>query len=138
MNERYYLDTALWVDICEDRKGYCCEDLGESPLKLLILLKTKRHRLVITDVLVRELESIYSTEELNGIFAPFGDILDRIRVTKEQMEEAKKLAKDLDVPPGDALHAIIARDSKLVLVARDNHFRKLRNVSEYYKPEELI
>ena len=56
----------------------------------------------------------------------------------KQREEAKKIAKERDVPAGDALHAIVARDNDLILVTRDRHFRKLEDISKHYKPEELI
>ncbi len=138
MTERYYLDTAIWIDICEDRKGYFGEDLADSPLKLLILIKTKKKRLVITDILIQELGHRYSEEEITGILAPFEGLIDRIRVNLVQKEEAKELARKNMVPLGDALHAIIARDNNLILVSRDNNFRKLRKISQCYKPEELI
>ena len=51
---------------------------------------------------------------------------------------AKKIAKERDVPAGDALHAIIARDDDLILVTRDRHFRKLEDISKHHKPEEII
>ena len=52
--------------------------------------------------------------------------------------EAKKIAKERNLPSGDALHSIIARDNDLILVTRDNHFKELTDISKYYKPEEII
>ncbi|MBI3026645.1 PIN domain-containing protein [Candidatus Woesearchaeota archaeon] len=48
--------------------------------------------------------------------------------TEKQREEAKKIAEERNVPAGDALHAIIARDNDLILVTRDSHFRKLEDI----------
>lgn len=72
------------------------------------------------------------------MFKPFEKIIKKVIVTKEQREEAKRISEERNIPRGDALHAIIARDSKLILVTRDNHFKKLEDISKYYKPENLI
>ena len=138
MAEKYYIDTSIWMDLYEDRKGYNNEPLGEYALKLFSLIRAKNKTLIITDLLVRELEMNYSIAEINGMMKPFEEITEKIIATKEQREEAKKIAKERNVPPGDVLHAIIARDSKLILITRDNDFRKLDDISKHHKPEELI
>jgi len=58
--------------------------------------------------------------------------------SSEQRGEAKKIAQERDLPPGDVLHALIARDNNLVLITRDKHFLKLQDLSVCYKPEQLI
>jgi len=138
MAEKYYLDASIWIDLYEDRKGYQGEPLGEFALKLFSLIKAKNKTLVLTDFLIRELESNYSIEEINGMVKPFEKITKKILVTKEQREEAKKIAQERNLPPGDVLHAIIARDHKLILITRDKHFKELKDIAEHYKPEELI
>ncbi len=138
MAEKYYIDTSIWMDLYEDRKGYNNEPLGEYALKLFSLIKAKNKTLAITDLLVRELEMNYSIAEINGMMKPFEAIIEKIIASKKQREEAMKIAKERNVPPGDVLHAIIARDSKLVLITRDNDFRKLEDISKHYKPEELL
>ena len=42
------------------------------------------------------------------------------------------------MPLGDVLHSLLARDNGLILVTRDNHFKELKDISKFYKPEELI
>lgn len=138
MAEKYYNDTSIWIDLYEDRKGYNEEPLGDFAWKLLGFIKAKKSKLIITDILIRELEMNYSVEEINGMMKPFGDIIEKIIVTKQQRDEAKKIAEERNVPPGDALHAIMARDHNLILVTRDNHFRKLQDICKSYKPEEII
>lgn len=39
---------------------------------------------------------------------------------------------------GDTLHTILARDNKAIMVTRDKHFYKLKDVVCIKKPEELI
>jgi len=126
------------MDLYEDRKGYNNEPLGEYALKLFSLIKAKSKTLIITDLLIRELEMNYSIPEINGMMKPFEAITETIIATKEQREETKKIAKERNVPPGDVLHAIIARDNKLILITRDNDFKKLEDISKHHKPEELI
>lgn len=65
-------------------------------------------------------------------------LIDKILVTRRQKNEAIKISLERKVPKGDALHAIVARDSNLILITRDNHFRMLQDVSKHYRPEELI
>jgi len=138
MTNKYYLDTSIWIDIYEDRKGYDKEPLGDFAWKLISFIKTNKNKLIITDLLIRELEINYSLEEINGIMKPFEDILEKIIVVKQQRDEAKKIAEERNVPSGDALHAIIARDCNLILVTRDNHFKKLQDICKSYKPEDII
>jgi len=69
---------------------------------------------------------------------PFEKQTDKIMVNKEQVLESTKISKERNLPKGDVLHAIIARDNDLVLITRDNHFKKLKDISLHYKPEEII
>ena len=136
--ERHYLDTSIWVDLYENRIGFNQEPLGDFAWKLLSIIKTKKETLVISDLLIRELEMNYSIEEINGMMKLFEDILERITITKKQRDEAKQIAEERNLPPGDVLHAILARDHKLILITRDKHFKELVDISPHHKPEELI
>ena len=60
MTEKYYIDTSIWIDLYEDRKGYQDEPLGEYALKLLSFIKANKADLFISDMLIRELEGYYS------------------------------------------------------------------------------
>jgi predicted nucleic acid-binding protein len=82
------------------------------------------------------LESKYSVEEINGMFAPFQ--VERISSTETERDEAKRIAVKKKIPRGDALHAIMARDNNLILITRDKHFRQLETISVHYKPEDII
>lgn len=138
MAEKYLIDTSIWVDLYEDRKGYQNEPLGDFAFKLFSMIKAKQNKIVITDLTIRELETNYSIEEINGMMKLFENVLEKLVASEEQRDEAKKLAERKKVPKGDALHAIIARDNKFILVSRDKHFRELTDVSECHKPEDII
>jgi len=138
MDDKYYLDTSIWMDLYEDRKGFNQEPLGEFALKLFNLIKAKRNILVISDLLIKELEINYSTAEINGMINPFHNLIQKIFVSTKQRNEAKMIAIERNIPKGDALHAIIARDNKLILITRDNHFKKTEDICKFYKPEDII
>ncbi len=135
---RFYLDSSIWIDLYENRKGYLNEPWGDFAWKLLCLIMSEKHKLILTNLVVRELEVYYSSEELNGLFRPYENLIEKIMFSIAQRNEAQILGKSRNIPPNDALHAVIARDNRLVLVTRDNHFRKLCDISKFYKPEELI
>jgi predicted nucleic acid-binding protein len=135
---KYYLDTSIWIDLYENRKDYNQKPLGDYAWKLLSLIKAKKCVLIITDLLIKELEMNYSAEEINGMMKLFEEVIRKIITTKEQRDEAKKIAEERKVPRGDSLHAVLARDHGLILVARDNHFKELIDISEHYKPEDVI
>jgi len=136
--EKFYVDTSIWIDLYEDRKGYNNEPLGDFALKLFAMVKAKDNKLMISDILIRELERYYSIEEINGMMKPFTKIIGKIISIKEQRVEARMIALERNLPPGDVLHAILARDNNLILISRDKDFRMLTDISKCYKPEELI
>lgn len=75
---------------------------------------------------------------MESVFKLFQKNVNKIVATAEQREEAKKIAVERNIPAGDALHAILARDNSLILITRDNHFKHLEDISKHYKPEEII
>jgi len=137
MAEKYYIDTSIWMDLLEDRKGYNNEPLGDYALKLFSLIKAKKSTLIISDILIRELEGYYSLEEINGMMLPFQKIIEKIIATKEQRIEARKIAEERNLPPGDCLHAILSRDNDFVFITRDKDFRQLEDITIHHKPEEI-
>ena len=137
MAEKYLIDTSIWVDLYEDRKGYAGEPLGDFAFKLFGMIKAKQNKIVITDLTIRELEMNYSIPEINGMMKPFEAIMEKVIASEDQRDEAKKIAEERNVPKGDALHAVIARDNKFVLIARDKHFKQLTDISQHHKPEDI-
>lgn len=135
---KYYLDACIWIDLFSNRVSYINEPLGKYAQKLISLIKARSWKIVITPYLITELEKTYSLGEVSEMLIYLGDTLEWIDISAEQYEEAEELAISRDVPKGDALHAIIARDYKLIFVTRDKHFRKLSDISLHYKPEDII
>ena len=137
MAEKYLIDTSIWIDLYEDRKGYAGEPLGDFAFKLFGMIKAKQNKIVITDLTIRELEMNYSIPEINGMMKPFEAIMEKVIASEDQRDEAKKIAEERNVPKGDALHAVIARDNKFILITRDKHFKQLTDISEHHKPEDI-
>lgn len=138
-----WLENTIWTLLSgliytKTGKGYDGEPLGDYAWKLLSLIKAKREKLVITDILINELKIRYSIAEINGLVILFEKFIIKIVSTVRQRSEAEKIAKERKIPSGDVLHAILARDYCLTLIARDNHFRRLKDIVNYYKPENLI
>ena len=84
MSERYLIDTSIWIDLVEDRIGYNQEPLGDYALKLFSTIKTKKNKIIISELLVNELKSNYTIENINGMFLPFKEIIETVQITKEQ------------------------------------------------------
>ncbi|MBW2984989.1 type II toxin-antitoxin system VapC family toxin [Candidatus Woesearchaeota archaeon] len=137
MAEKYYLDTSIWMDYYEDRTDPS-KDIGEFAFKLLCKLLASKSKIVVSTFLLRELETAYTLDQIRGLTLHFEKIMEKVDVSEEQWNEAKKIAEERKLPRGDAIHAILARDNKAVLVSRDKHFQLLKDICEVVKPEELI
>ncbi|MFH2020418.1 MAG: PIN domain-containing protein [archaeon] len=137
MAEKYYLDTSIWMDYYEDRKDPS-EDIGEYAFKLLCKLLASKSRIIVSSFSLRELEVAYSLDTIRGLARPFEKQMEKVDVSEEQREEAKKIADVRKVPKGDVLHAILARDNKAILISRDKHFQLLKDICEVAKPEDFI
>ncbi len=138
MTERYYLDTSIWMDLHEDRIGFRREPIGEYALQLFAKIRLGRSTLVISDFLIKELQTNYTIEQINGMIFPFKDIIEKVLSTKKQVAEASRVSHKRNLPKGDIMHAIICRDANLILVSRDKYFKRLLDICECYKPEDLI
>ena len=132
---KYLIDTSIWVDLYEDRKGLQGEPHGEHAFHLLTRILTLKHTVVVTDFLIRELETRYSLPEINGMFAWFP--VTPIASTQEQLDAAELVSAQRNLPRGDCLYAVIARDHKLILVTRDRHFLQLWDFARAFRPEEI-
>jgi len=61
-----------------------------------------------------------------------------VNISESQIKESAILCKKKEVAFGDALHAVLARDNKAIMVTRDKHFIELNHIAEIKKPEDLI
>ena len=139
MRQKFYLDTAIWRDYYEDRSDNS-KQLGKLALRFLIKIIKENSLILFSDLIVRELMAKYSKEEIIDILAIFHNLnlLVKVPISQEQANEAADLHKEKGIPFGDALHAILSRDNKAVMVTRDKHFKRLINIAGFKKPEDLL
>lgn len=137
MAEGYYLDTSIWRDYYESRYDKF-RPLGEWALMLMNKIVKDKDIILYSELVVEELKVKYSEEEIRRIFEIVKNRLLKINISELQAKEAYILCKNRNVAFGDALHAILARDNKAILITRDEHFLKLTDIVEIKKPEDLI
>ena len=127
MAKKFYLDTSIWRDYYENRSD-SQKQLGKLALQFLQKVIGEENIILYSDLVVQELMIKYSKEEISSILSILFNIglLEKINTSKEQAKEASDLCKKLNIPFGDALHAILARDNKAVMITRDNHFQLLK------------
>lgn len=117
---RFYIDTCVWIDFIEDRT----ED------DFLLKCLREKHIVLISKFLLEELLAHINPSDLRIILIlleSYG-ILSRITSSEAQDSSALTLSRERDVPRGDALHAILARDNDAILITRDKHFLSLKDI----------
>jgi len=80
----------------------------------------------------------YPIFDIKNIFKPFKPILIFVESTKKEIGKAKDLSLKRNIPKRDALHALIARDNRAILVTLDEHYKKLKDIIETKRPQDLI
>lgn len=135
MAREFYFDTSIWLDLYENRGRN-----GILAFELFAKIIEDNSKIVYSDLNVKELKNLsYSAEEINQILSiAKPDNIKHVHIYKDQMEEAKRLSVQRNIPKKDALHAILARDNDAQLIATDPHFEKLRDIIIPNKPEDFI
>ncbi|HII14779.1 MAG TPA: type II toxin-antitoxin system VapC family toxin [Nanoarchaeota archaeon] len=136
---RYYLDTCIWKDYYENRSDRL-RPIGEWALAFINKAVEEGSRLLYSDAVIRELNRYYTMDKTDAILSIVRneDCLEKVSISRGQAQEARELSRKHNVPFGDALHAVLARDNNAIIVTRDRHFDELRDIAEARKPEELI
>ncbi len=80
----------------------------------------------------------YSRYDLNDLFFPFKNNLIFIEANKEQVGRGRDISYKRNVPHGDAIHALIARDNNLNLITFDEHFKELSDITTPLKPQNFL
>src|SRR3989338_582322 len=103
----YYLDTSVWLDVFEKRGKN-----GRYALKLITKIIKENLKIAYSDLNVKEFKNLsYGKDEVSSIFSlAKPNNITHIHIYRNQLEEARKLARQRNVPQKDALHAILCRD----------------------------
>ncbi len=112
--------------------------LGEWAFQLLARIKSNKDSLIMSGVILKELNVHFSREVVKQILDLFKEVILWVAYTEKQVKEAERISEQRNVPGADALHAILARDNNAVMVTRDAHFEELKDIIIVYKPEDLI
>ena len=135
---RYYLDTSIWLDFFEERDELTFPKTTLAH-KLLNKIVNNNDQIVVSDVVLFELGFLgYAQEEIKQLFQPLKSITIFLEATEKQVGKAKDLAAKRNVPKGDALHTLISRDNKAILVSCDKDFQKLLDIAKPKSPREII
>jgi len=138
MIKRYYLDTSIWLDFFENRDEPNLPKGGWAH-KLLNKIIESNAEILYSDINLIELGIAgYSVYDISNLLKKLGPIIIFVESTEKEVGKAKDLSLKRDVPKGDALHALIARDNKAILVTLDKHFKKLRDIKESKRIQDLI
>ena len=136
--KRYYFDTSIWLDFFENR------DLPNIPkskwaTKLIERIVKENDRIIYSDANEEELiGQNYTHSEIEFLFSKIKGIMIGVEFTRAQFGKARDLAQKRSLPIFDALHALIARDNKAMLITLDNDFRKLKDITIIKGPQEII
>jgi len=137
MLKRFYLDTSVWRDYFEDRSDGI-RPLGEFASRFLQDCIACHCTLLYSETVLYELGRDYSAEKIRELFSPLAESLEFAEISKEQDREAKSLVPfKRPAHYADILHAILARDCKAIMIARDRHFDCLEDIVAVLKPEEV-
>jgi len=130
----FYFDTSIWLDIYEKRGNN-----GEQARKLFKRFIKEDNLIFYSDLHIAEFKRLgYSKQEIDiilGIAKP--DNLRKAHVYKKQIEDARKLARQRNIPEADVLHAMLAKDNAAQFISRDKHFTKLKDIAITKPPEEF-
>jgi predicted nucleic acid-binding protein len=134
----YYFDTSIWLDFFEKRDEPNFPK-SEWAVKLINKIVEEGCKILFSDMNMVELVGVgYNEFEIGEILENLKDIIIKVESTGKEIGKSKDLASKRDVPRGDALHSLIARDNGAILVTFDHDFRKLDDITKPFKTNELL
>lgn len=118
---RYYVDTCVWIDFVEGKEY--AEELFADIIKY-------EDTLLISDLVSKEFLRYKDYNSISLLLAMFQSkgLLEHIDTYSYQEGEALTLSLRTSTPKPDALHAILARDNDAILLTKDKHFLKLKDI----------
>lgn len=101
-------------------------------------IRANKDKVVYSDFVVEELSHAYDKQTIDKLFKGVSELLEKVEIYGKQLKEAADLSNEHNIPLGDAVHGVLARDANAIMVTRDRHFRKLKDKITVKKPEDLI
>lgn len=138
MTKKYLIDTSIWLDFFENRNEPNVPK-GKWAHKLLDKIIMNNDEIIYSDVVLLELRLAgYAPHETELMFQKIKPLLLFVEATEKQLRKAKDISSKRNIPKGDALHALIARDNKATLITLDKHFQKLFDIIRPKRPQDII
>jgi len=138
MVKKYYIDVCIWIDYFENRSDKF-RPLGDWAFGLIKKIINDNDLILYSELVEEELSESYSDEEIENIFSIVpSELFVKVKISDKQLVEARELSIKKKVPLGDAIHAVLSKDNNALLITRDEHFEKLRDIIIVKKPEDLI
>ena len=103
-----YVDTNVFLDYFSKRKDKF-RDLGLMAYEFFRLMIEEENKIIISDLLLKELEFRAREEEIASIFSWIGNNIIRVKTTKEDKVLAEKTSKKFRLPYSDCLHSVLAK-----------------------------
>ena len=137
--KKLYVDTNIYIDYWEDRKDKM-RPLGEFAFNLFKRTIQCEFMIFYSELIEKEICKVCNISEEECYTRFFKDLeiagkLKFVNITNKILENAKKLKNEMDMPIGDIIHYLIAKENSLFFVTRDYHFNKT-NIKQG-RPEEL-
>lgn len=132
---RYYLNNSVLLDYYEKRGSR-----GVMAKKFLTKAIKENALIGYSDLTLIELRNVgYGKFEISNILKTAkAKKTRRLHISRGQLEEATRVAKQRGVPRKDVLHAILCRDNEFQLISNDRHFELLKDITECKRPENFI
>ena len=80
MASRYYLDTAIWRDLHDNRKDKS-KNLGELAFELFGRIRSNKEKIVYSDFVVEELSRAYDEQTISKLFKNVSELLEKVEIS---------------------------------------------------------
>ncbi len=121
---KYLLDTCIWMDFFENRISLVGNPIGQYATALINKIIKSKNKILFSNTTIKELKTTYSEQDINymlNLLFISGKII-KIEISEKTFKEAKNLSIKRNLPLGDCLYAIQARDNNAIMITRDKHF----------------
>ncbi len=131
----YYIDTNIFYDLVEDRKNIYDKDVSSCSIGLFYkILKNKKHKIILSTWMFKELEKYLDLDFLKAILSLFKKQIIKIKYDSNDQQRAR-LISESNYP--DALHLVLAEKSNVdILITRNiSDFKEFKTKIKIKKPE---
>ena len=93
MASKYYVDTAIWRDLHENRKDKS-KNLGELAFESFKKIRTNKEKIIYSDFVVEELSHACNKQTIEQLFKGVSELLEKVEIHEKQLKESADLSKE--------------------------------------------